>query len=126
MKHIMNEQPNWELILHRLDTLTKKQDEFNSKLDIINEHLMKVSSIEKSVLEVNVWKTKLDEVVSISELKEIKEWKSNVDKIISTNQFERLVIEHEKLKTFKTQSTMIWVVVQAIILMVVFWKNLFN
>lgn len=120
------QEPNWELILHRLDDLTKKQDDFNTKLDTINEQLNKVNTIEKSVSEVVDWKTKLDETVSISELKDIKEWKGKMDEIISPKQMDKLVKEHEIIKTFKTQATMVWVIVQAIMAVLLFWQKFFS
>ncbi len=119
-------KPNWELILHRLDDLTKKQDAFDTKLDTINEQLNKVKTIEKSVGEVVEWKSKLDGTVSISELKDIKEWKGKMDEIISPKQMDKLIKEHETLKTFKTQATMVWLIVQTVMTLILFWKKLFT
>jgi len=108
------EEVNWELILHRLDEVTRSQKISSQKLDIIQEQLSKLNTVEKSVDEVIVWKTKMEEKFSITELNDMKEWKGKMDEIVSLKQLEKIIVDHESLKTFKTQATMVWVVVQAI------------
>ena len=48
------------------------------------------------------------------ELSTLKTWKNNIDEVSSPTQLKELQQEVEKLKTFKTMSTTVWVVVQII------------
>ncbi len=48
------------------------------------------------------------------ELITLKNWKNNIDEVSSPTQLKELQQEVEKLKTFKTMSTTVWVVVQII------------
>lgn len=114
------QEANWELILHRLDDLTKNQELSSKKLDTIQEHLNKLNAVEKSVSEVIDWKVRMEEKISISELNDMKEWKSKMDEIVSPKQLDKIIKEHDNLKTFKTKATMIWVIVQAIMVIATF------
>ena len=120
------QEANWELILHRLDDLTKNQVELNKKLDNINSYLSKINTVEINVEEISTWKKRMQDNISVTELKEIKDWKVKYEELISPKNFENMMKEHENLKTFKTQATMIWVVVQVIMTLAVFWQKFFG
>ncbi len=116
---------SYDLILHRLDEIAKKQDEFNKKVEELTIELTKMKTIEHTVDNLNDWKEKLQENISTSELLELKEWKSKMEEQMSPPQLKQHLKEHDSFKTFKTQAMMIWVIVQALMLLVIFWDKMF-
>lgn len=122
----MMSDTNYDLILHRLDEISKKQDEFNKKVEDLTIELVKIKTIEHTVDTINEWKEKLQVVVSIVELQEIKDWKVKVDEITSPTQLKERLEEHEKLKVFKTQALMIFTIVQVLMGLVIFWDRIFG
>jgi hypothetical protein len=117
---------NVELILHRLDEIAKKQDELNSKVEELALGLAKLKTIENTVDNIKEWKDKVQEVISTSELKELKDWKKEMEERMSPTQLDTHLKEHESFKTFKTQAMMIWVVVQALMTIAIFWEKIFG
>jgi hypothetical protein len=82
-------------------------ERLNNKIDSLNNKISNVETIKGDV-------------------RELKEWKSKVEEHQSPTQLEKHLEEHDALKTFKTQAMMIFVVVQAIMGIIVFWKDIFN
>jgi heterodisulfide reductase subunit C len=126
------ENINVELILHRLDEIVLKQDEFSrkqeevtTKLNELGEELAKMKTIENAVDNIKDWKEKVQEVVSTSDLKELKEWKGKMEEQLSPTQLTKLLKEHDQLKTFKIQAMMIYVIIQALMGVAVFWDKMF-
>lgn len=124
---------NIELILHRLDEISRKQDEFNKKVDDISRkqeeltlQLTKIKTIEHTVDNIKEWKEKIQETISTSELKELKEWKGKMEEQMSVSQLSQHISEHESFKTFKTQAMMIWIIVQGLMALAVFWDDIFR
>lgn len=122
----MSENLNVELIIHRLDEIARKQDFVNEKVEELSKQLVRVESIESSVESIKDWKEKHQEVISTSELKDLKDWKSKMDELMSPKQFESHIEEHGKLKVFKTQAMMIWVIVQVLMTVAMFWDKFFG
>ena len=128
MEHI-----NIELILHRLDEISNrqvelalKQEEFGSKLSELSENLVKMKTVEKTVDGIKEWKVKMQEVISTSELEELKLWKGKMEEQMSPKQLTTHLAEHENFKTFKTQAMMIWIVVQSLMAIAIFWNKIFQ
>jgi uncharacterized protein YoxC len=117
---------NYDLILHRLNEISKKQDDFNKKVEDLTLELTKIKTIEHTVDNLNEWKEKLQENISTSELLELKEWKAKMEEQMSPTQLKQHLKEHEGFKTFKTQALMIWIVVQALMAIALFWDKLFG
>lgn len=117
---------NAELILHRLDEIAKKQDEFNKKVEVLGKQMINVRAIGSTLDDIKEWKDKVQEVVSTTELKEIKEWKKEMEEQMSPKQLTQHLKEHESFKTFKTQAMMIWAVVQALMTIMIFWDKIFK
>lgn len=109
------ENINLELILHRLSEISESQKNSLLQLARMEQRLSKLDTLSETVSDIKDWKKEIQDTISHSELKELKNWKTNVMEVISPKQLDELIIDVEKLKTFKTQSIMIWVVVQAII-----------
>jgi len=122
----MMEQANWELIVHRLDTIAKNQEVTTDKLNNIEEKLTKFESIKDSVNELKSWKSSLQQVISTNELKELRYWKLKMDEITSPKLLDETLKDIDKLKTFRTQALMIWVVVQAIMVVLIFLKDILS
>lgn len=119
-------EANWELIVHRLDTIVKGQDEFNKKLQGIDERLMKIDSIKQEVEVLREWKKSVDAVMPVSDMKSLSDWREKIDEVVSPSQLKEHIDELENLKIFKTRATMIWVVIQAVILIVYLLNDVFN
>ena len=117
---------NYELILHRLDEISRKQDTFNKKVDELTIDLTKMRTIEHTVDNIKEWKEKHQETISTSELKEFKVWKQNMEELMSPTQLKEYIKEHEGFKTFKTQAMMIWVIVQSLMALAIFWDKIFK
>lgn len=118
-----DDELNWELIVHRLDSIAKYQEVTSSKLDIIEEKLTKLETIKHSVNDLKNWKDSISNTVSINELKDIKEWKRKFDEIISPSQLKKTLEDIDKFKIFKTQALMIWAVVQAAMVVLIFLEK---
>lgn len=121
----MNEL-NPELIIHRLDEISKKQDDIDSKIEDLMVQLAKVKTIENTVDNIKEWKDKTQEVISTSELKELKEWKKSMENTLSPTQLDQHLKEHDKLKTFRIQAMMVWAVAQALMAIAIFWDKMFG
>ena len=117
---------NYDLILHRLDEISKKQDDFNKKVEDLTIELTKMKTIENAVDNIKEWKDKVQETVSTAELKELKDWKNKMEEQMSPTQLTTHLKEHEAFKTFKTQAMMIWIVVQGIMALAIFWEKIFG
>jgi len=120
------ENTNYELILHRLTEISKKQDEFNKKVEDLTLELTKMKTIEHTVDSIKVWKDRFQEVTSLADMKELKEWKGKMEEQMSPAQLTIHIKEHEGLKVFKTQAMMIWVVVQGLMAIAIFWDKIFK
>jgi len=106
---------NFDLILHRLNEISESQKTSLIQLAKMEQRLSKVDLLTETVSDIKDWKKDIQDTISQSELRELKMWKNNVMEVISPKQLDELLNDIEKLKTFKTQSTMIWIVVQGII-----------
>lgn len=121
---------NLELIAYKLEQIAETQKanqlEFSEKLTEINTKLSKFEALNDSVNNLKEWKDKRDRHVPIKDFIEITEWKKELDQLLSPKQLEKLLVEFESLKVFKTKSMMIWTVVQVLMALVVFWDKIFN
>ena len=118
------EQVNWELIVHRLDTIARSQEATTDKLNTIEEKLTKFETMKDTVDDLKSWKNTLQEVVSTNELKDLRLWKQKMDEITSPTLLNGTLKDVDKLKTFRTQALMIWAVVQAIMVGLIFLKDI--
>ena len=114
---------NWELIVHRLDSIAEYQKNSSKQLSDIMVSLNDLKTVKDNVNELKVWKTHLEETVSLNELTKIKNWKSNIDEVVSPTQLKEKLKDVSLLKTFKTQALMVWVVVQAVMVGLVFLNS---
>ncbi len=83
------------LVLAELEKLNNKVDALTEENNSIKQELSKLEQFK-------------DEISSL------KDWKGNVDEVSSPTQLKELQKEVSELKTFKTMSTTVWVVVQII------------
>ena len=81
------------LVLKELETLAAKFEAVRGELQEVKQELAKMQVREDKVEELKSWKEKIDEVASPTQLKE-------------------LVVEVDKIKTFKTKAVTAFVVVQ--------------
>jgi hypothetical protein len=116
---------NWELIVHRLDEIVKSQTEIKPRLDEIDKKLMRIETLNEKVDEIKEWKEVMLGIMSPKDLEDMREWKKRVDELVTPTQLRQMLKEFEALKTFKTQALMIWVVVQAITVIIAMWEKLF-
>ena len=83
------------LVLAELEKLNNKVDDITSDINGIKQEMSKFEQVKYDI-------------------KDLKTWKNNIDEVSSPTQLKELQKEVEKLKTFKTMSTTVWVVVQII------------
>ena len=84
------------LVLAELEKLNNKVDSLSEENSTIRQELSKLEQFR-------------DEITTL------KDWKGNVDEVSSPTQLKELQKEVSDLKTFKTMSTTVWVVVQIIL-----------
>ena len=112
----MMSEANWELIVHRLDTIVQGQNDFKQQLSDINKSLAKLDTIKQDVDDLKKWKELIESVLPITDMKSIVEWRDKMDDVVSPSQLKDRIDDIDTLKTFKTKGTMIWVVVEGMIL----------
>ena len=83
------------LVLAELEKLNKKVDENTEDIHLLRQDLIKLESLKDEMSDVKGWKKEVDEVVSPTQMKELSK-------------------EVDELKTFKTKSITIWVVIQIV------------
>ncbi len=92
-----NDQNGWneysKLVLQELERLSENIDGLKGELQEVRQEITKMQVLEDKVEELKTWKEKIDEVASPTQLKE-------------------LVVEVDKIKTFKTKAVTAFVVVQ--------------
>lgn len=93
----MASDSGWEtyskLVLQQLETLNKGIESMRSELQDVKEQITKIKAKEDRLEEIRVWKEKIDEVASPTQMK-------------------YAFRELEVLKTFKTKAVTIFMVVQ--------------
>ena len=92
------------LVLKELETLAKGIDGLRQELQDVKQELAKMQVREDKVEEIKVWKEKIDEVASPTQLKE-------------------LVDEVNELKLFKTKAITVFAVVQFAMAAIVFLQR---
>ena len=83
------------LVLAELEKLNKRVEDLSQDNNTMRQELTKAEQTKEELITLKNWKNNIDEVSSPTQLKELQQ-------------------EVEKLKTFKTMSTTVWVVVQII------------
>ena len=92
-----SDQNGWNeysrLVLKELETLSDGIDSLQQELQSVKQEIAKMQVREDKVEELKVWKEKIDEIVSPTQLSELK-------------------TEVETLRTFKTKAVTIFAVIQ--------------
>jgi|TARA_R110000803_G_scaffold153293_3_gene218151 ribosomal protein L29 len=83
------------LVLTELEKLNNSVNEISDDMADLRQEITKIKSIKYDIIDIKEWRKDLSEVVSPTQLKEVKK-------------------DIDKLKTFKTISTTVWLVVQII------------
>lgn len=117
---------NWELIVHRLDTIVESQSETKDWIKEVNQKISKLDKIEEALDDLKDWKKEIDETMSVTDMNNMVEWKKKIEDIVSPSQLKEHINDIGKLKTFRTKATMIWVIIQAIILILYFLNEAFG
>ena len=103
-----NNQNGWNeysrLVLKELETLSDGIDGLKEELQTVKQEIAKMQVREDKVEEIKVWKEKIDEVASPTQLKE-------------------LVDEVNELKLFKTKAITVFAVVQFAMAAIVFLQR---
>jgi len=120
-----DEEFNWELIVHRLDSIARHQECTTNQLTLIEGKLTKLETMKHSVDDLKSWRQTIQDTVSVNELKELRVWKQNMDEITSPTQLQGTLDDIKKLNTFKAQALIIWVVVQGIMGLLIFFDKIF-
>ena len=93
----MANDAGWEtyskLVLQQLETLSQGIQSLRTELQDVKEQLTKIKAKE-------------------DRLEELKSWKEKIDEVASPSQIKYALRELERLKTFKTKSVTVFMVVQ--------------
>jgi len=81
------------LVLAELEKLNNKVDTLTDEVSELKQEMLKLEHIKYNI-------------------KDLKEWKNAIDEISSPTQLKELQKEVDSLRTFKTVSTTVWLVVQ--------------
>ena len=104
-----NDQNGWNeysrLVLKELETLSDGIDSLNQEIQSVKQEIAKMQVREDKVEEIKVWKEKIDEIASPTQL-------SNRIK------------EVDELKTFKTKAITVFAVVQFFMALMVWMSKL--
>lgn len=104
-----NDQNGWNeysrLVLKELETLSDGIDSLNQEIQSVKQEIAKMQVREDKVEEIKVWKEKIDEIASPTQL-------SNIIK------------EVDELKTFKTKAITVFAVVQFFMALMVWMSKL--
>ena len=104
----MANDQGWEtyskLVLQQLETLNSGIESMRKELQLVKEQITKIKAKEDRLEELKVWKDKVDEVASPSQMK-------------------YALRELENLKTFKTKAVTIFAVVQFTMGAIIFAMN---
>jgi len=104
----MPSDQGWEtyskLVLQQLETLNAGIESMRSEIQLVKEQITKIKAKEDRLEEIRVWKDKIDEVASPSQMK-------------------YALRELENLKTFKTKAVTIFAVIQFAMAAVLFAMN---
>lgn len=93
----MSNNQGWEtyskLVIQQLETLNKGIESMRQELQDVKEQITKIKAKE-------------------DRLEELKNWKDKIDEVVSPSQMKYAMKELEELRTFKTKSVTIFMVVQ--------------
>ena len=93
----MSSNQGWEtyskLVIQQLETLNKGIESMRQELQDVKEQITKIKAKE-------------------DRLEELKNWKDKIDEVVSPSQMKYAMKELEELRTFKTKSVTIFMVVQ--------------
>jgi|SaaInlStandDraft_5_1057022.scaffolds.fasta_scaffold427201_1 ribosomal protein L29 len=81
------------LVLAELEKLNNSVEELSDDITDLRQEITKIKSIKHDIADIKEWRKDLSEVVSPTQLKEVRK-------------------DIDNLKTFKTISTTVWLVVQ--------------
>lgn len=115
---------NWELVIHRLDTIARNQEELKTKVDDTHEKVSKMEVMQINIDSIVKWKESVDKVLSVNDMKAMGEWKDKIEDIVTPTQLKTYISDIDSLKTFKTKATMIWAVVQGIVFIIYFLDSI--
>jgi predicted nucleic acid-binding Zn-ribbon protein len=103
-----NSQNGWnewsKHVLKELERLNSNDEHIKEALIDIKKELFKVSTFEKDIEEIKEWKEKMDDIASISQLKDMKK-------------------EIDNLKTFKIVSTTIFFIGEFLLGLLIAFKD---
>ena len=101
----MPEENYNQLVLAQLQSLSQSIESLRGDFQTVRQEIVEL-------------KVKEDKVV------ELREWKQRIDEVVSPPQLEKLVKEVEELNNFKTKAVTVFAVVQAIMAIMLFAKDL--
>ena len=126
----MADEVNLELIAYKLEAISIAQisnsEENKKRFDVIESKLAGLDGLTKSVDDLVDWKKVMDKHAPITSIVEVNDWKKQIDELSSPKQLEQTLKDIENLKTFKTKALTVYVVVQALMGLALFWTKIFG
>ena len=105
----MTDSNGWEqyslMVLKELENLSKNIQELRGEMQGLKSEIAEIRGQQANVAELREWKNRIDEVCSASQLKDMKK-------------------EVEDLRLFKTKAITVFVVVQFLMSLSIFWEKI--
>ena len=105
----MTDNNGWEqyslMVLKELETLSKNIQDLRTEMQGLKSEIAEIRGQQANIAELRDWKNRMDEVCSATQLKDMKK-------------------EVEDLRLFKTKAITVFVVVQFIMSLAVFWEKM--
>lgn len=115
-KHVLKElerlNTNYESLNTKIDSI--KSDVHEEISDLRND-ITKVKAMQYTLDEMKEWKKTYEDEAVLKTVKEIKVWKTEIDEVASPTQLKECFKDVNNLKTFKTQAVTIFLVAQALV-----------
>ena len=105
----MTDNNGWEqyslMVLKELETLSKNIQDLRTEMQGLKSEIAEIRGQQANIAELRDWKNRMDEVCSATQLKDMKK-------------------EVEDLRLFKTKAITVFVVVQFIMSLGIFWEKM--
>lgn len=110
------------MILTQLEVINTNIQALNTKISDIDNRVLTITLKEDKIKELVEWKNSVTSIVNTNELNKIKENHDRI-KYEDYNNLKKIV---EDLKEYKIKAITTFSIIQFIMALLIFWKNIFN
>ena len=118
MSNSSNGWNDWsKVVLKELERLNNHYEIIDDKMSEIRNELTKVKTVWKSIDTLNEWKKSVDDKAIIKTVEELKIWKDKIDEIWSPTQMGDIKVKVENQASKWTVLITIWAVIQFLVVL---------